>query len=76
MIVVLSLSEIRFEHNYSVARRRVIPEKYAPSLVRRTAPYDHVLGHARLGDLKSELKQFAVNARGTLKSVLNTHFPD
>src|SRR5262249_6555222 len=34
------------------------------------------LGHRRLGDLKAELKQFAVDARRSPQRVLDTHAPD
>jgi hypothetical protein len=41
----------------------VVTQKGAPSLVWRPASLDHVLGHARLRDLKPKLEQFAVDAR-------------
>jgi hypothetical protein len=41
-----------------------------------TAPLDHVLGDARLRDLKPELEQFAVDARRTPKPILPAHLPD
>jgi hypothetical protein len=34
----------------------------SPSLAGRPPSFDHVLGDARLRDLKPELEQFAVNA--------------
>ena len=37
-------------------------QKGAPSLAWRPTPFDHVLGDARLRDLKPELEQFAVDA--------------
>ena len=37
----------------------VIAQKGAPSLARWHPPLDHVLGDARLRDLKPELEQFA-----------------
>jgi hypothetical protein len=37
-------------------------KKGPPSLAGRPPPFDHVLGDARLRDLKPELEQFAVNA--------------
>jgi hypothetical protein len=39
-------------------------------------PLDHVLGDARLRDLKPQLEQFAVNAWRAPKWVLDTHPPD
>jgi hypothetical protein len=39
-------------------------------------PFDHVLGDARLRDLKPELEQFAVNAWRTPKRILHAHPPD
>ena len=39
----------------------------------RTDPPGHVLGDCRLGDRKSELDQFAVNAWGTPKWILLAH---
>jgi hypothetical protein len=43
--------------------RRVVTQAGPPSLAGRPPPFDHVLGDARLRDLKPELEQFAVNAR-------------
>jgi hypothetical protein len=40
-----------------------------PSLAGRSPPFDHVLGDARLRDLKPELEQFAVNAWRALKRI-------
>src|SRR6202166_235637 len=45
-----------------------------PSLAGWPSPFDHVLGNARLRDLKP--KQFAVDARRTPKLVLRAHLPD
>src|SRR3979490_58659 len=42
--------------------RRVGPQEGPPSLAGRPPPFDHVLGNARLRDLKPELEQFAVDA--------------
>src|SRR5216684_3959264 len=56
--------------------RRVVPQEGSPSLAGRPAPFDHVLGDARLRDLKPELEQFAVNARRTPKRILHAHPPD
>jgi hypothetical protein len=41
---------------------RVVMQEGPPSLAGRPPPFDHVLGDARLRDLKPELEQFAVNA--------------
>jgi hypothetical protein len=38
--------------------------------------FDHVLGDARLRDLKPELEQFAVNAWRTPKRILHAQPPD
>src|SRR5262249_16422852 len=56
--------------------RRVVAQKGAPSLTWRSLPLDHVFGHRRLGDLKAELKQFAVDAWCAPQWVLDTHLPD
>jgi hypothetical protein len=42
----------------------------------RPPPFDHVLGDARLRDLKPELEQFAVDARRAPKRILHAHPPD
>lgn len=39
-------------------------------------PIDHVLGDARLRDLKSELEQFAVDAWRAPKRIFHSHPPD
>src|SRR6202041_3871258 len=41
---------------------RVVMQEGSPSLARWNPPLDHVLGDARLRDLKPQLEQFAVNA--------------
>jgi hypothetical protein len=41
-----------------------------------TPPFDHVLGNARLCDLKPELEQFAVDARRAPKRIFDAHPPD
>ena len=56
--------------------RRVVAQKGTPSLAWRPASLDHVLGDARLRDLKPELEQLAVDARRSPKRVLNAHPPD
>src|SRR5450756_625276 len=56
--------------------RRVVPQKGAPSLTWRPASLDHVLGDARLRDIKPELEEFAVDARRTPKRILHANLPD
>ena len=56
--------------------RRVVTQKSAPSLIWRSTSLDHVLGDARLRDVKPELEQFAVDARRSPKRVLDAHPPD
>src|SRR6476620_6279962 len=50
--------------------------KSSPSLAGRPASFDHVLGDARLRDLKPELEQFAVNAWRAPKRIFDAHPPD
>src|SRR5215471_8233213 len=47
-----------------------------PSLAGQTSPFDHVLGDARLRDLKPELEQFAVDAWRAPKRILDADPPD
>jgi hypothetical protein len=56
--------------------RRVITQERSPSLAGRPPSFDHVLGDARLRDLKPELEQFAVDAWRSPKRVLDIHPPD
>src|ERR1700757_5201720 len=56
--------------------RRVVMQKGSPSLAGRPPSFDHVLGDARLRDLKSELEQFAVDTWRTPKPILHAHPPD
>src|SRR5258708_23799969 len=51
-------------------------EKGAPYLAWRPTPFDHVLGDARLRDLKPELEQFAVDAWRAPKRIFDAHPPD
>src|SRR5260370_38762818 len=51
-------------------------QKRAPSLAWRPTPFDHVLGDARLRDLKPELEQFAVDAWRAPKRIFDAHSPD
>src|SRR6202011_4614501 len=55
---------------------RVVLQEGPPSLAGRPPPFDHVLGDARLRDLKPELEQFAVNAWRAPKRILHVHPPD
>src|SRR5260370_32389473 len=56
--------------------RHVVMQEGPPSLAGRPPPFDHVLGDARLRDLKPELEQFAVNAWRTPNRILHAHPPD
>jgi hypothetical protein len=56
--------------------RRVVTQEGPPSLARWPPSFDHVLGDARLRDLKPELEQFAVNAWRAPKRILSAHPPD
>src|SRR5258706_10212600 len=49
--------------------RRVVMQEGSPSLAGRPPSFDHVLGDARLRDLKPELEQFAVDARRAPKRI-------
>src|SRR3977135_267863 len=51
-------------------------KKVFPSLTGRSTTLDHVLGDARLRDLKPKLEQFAVDARRPPKRVFDAHPPD
>jgi hypothetical protein len=51
-------------------------QKSAPSLAGRPTPFDHVLGDARLRDLKPELEQFAVDAWRAPERIFDAHPPD
>src|ERR1700680_4114768 len=55
---------------------RVVTQEGPPSLAGRPPPFDHVLGDARLCDLKPELEQFAVDAWRAPKRILHAHPPD
>src|SRR6202166_3038664 len=56
--------------------RRVVMQEGPPSLARRPPSFDHVLGDARLRDLKPELEQFAVDAWRAPKRIFDAHLPD
>jgi hypothetical protein len=51
-------------------------QKGAPSLAWWSTPLDHVLGYARLRDLKPQLQQFAMDAGSAPKRVLDAHRPN
>src|SRR5713226_4054096 len=55
---------------------RVVMQEGSPSLAGRPPSLDHVLGDARLRDLKPELEQFAVNAWRAPKRIFDAHPPD
>ena len=54
----------------------MVAQESPPSLAGWPPSFDHVLGDARLRDLKPELEQFAVNAWRTPKLVLRADLPD
>src|ERR1700726_2466010 len=56
--------------------RRVVAQEVSPSLAGWPPPFDHVLGDARLRDLKPELEQFAVDAWCAPKRIFDAHPPD
>ena len=56
--------------------RRVVTQEGPPSLAGRPPPFDHVLGDARLRDLKPELEQFAVDAWRTPQRIFDAHPAD
>src|SRR5882757_3686431 len=56
--------------------RRVVTQEGSPSLAGRPPSFDHVLGDARLRDLRPKLEQFAVNARRAPKRIFDAHPPD
>src|SRR6202047_4571142 len=56
--------------------RRVVTQEGPPSRAGRSPPFDHVLGDARLRDLKPEPGQFAVDAWRAPKRVFDAHPPD
>jgi len=55
---------------------RVVTQEGPPSLAGRRPSFDHVLGDARLCDLKPELEQFAVDAWRTPKQIFDAHPAD
>src|SRR3979490_1580645 len=55
--------------------RRVVTQEGSPSLAGRPPSFDHVLGDARLRDLKPELEQFAVDVWRAPKRIFAPHPP-
>src|SRR5260370_6373928 len=55
---------------------RGVMQEGRPPLAGRPPPFDHVLGDARLRDLKPEFEQFAVDAWRAPKRILHAHPPD
>src|ERR1700730_5766725 len=56
--------------------RRMVTQESAPALAWRPPSFDHVLGDARLRNLKPELEQFAVDAWRAPKRIFDAHPPD
>src|SRR5450755_417471 len=56
--------------------RRVVTQEGPPSLAGRRPSFAHVLGDARLRDLKPELEQFAVDTWRAPKRIFDAHPPD
>jgi hypothetical protein len=56
--------------------RRVVVQEGPPSLAGWRPSFDHVLGDARLCDLKPEPEQFPVDARRAPKRILHAHPPN
>jgi hypothetical protein len=54
----------------------MIAQESAPSLAWRPVSLHHVLGDARLRELKPELEQFSVDARRPPERVLDAHLSD
>src|SRR3977135_2628144 len=55
----------------------MVTQEGAPSPLRgRSASLDHILRDAGLSDLKAELEQLAMDARGTPQRIVNAHPPD
>src|SRR6185437_2140972 len=51
----------------------VVAEKSLPPLRRRTSPSQHVFRNRRLGDIKAELEQLAMNPRRAPKRIFLAH---
>src|SRR6266849_3022434 len=56
--------------------RRVVTQEGSPSLAGLPSSFDHVLGDARLRDLKPEFEQFAVDAWRAPKRIFDAHPSD
>src|SRR5712675_2338125 len=56
--------------------RRVVTQEGSPALAGRPPSFDHILGDARLRDLKPELEQLAVDAWRAPKRIIDAHPPD
>src|SRR5258708_14254693 len=56
--------------------RSVVSQKGFPPLTGRSTTLDHVLGDARLRDLKPDLEQLTLKARRPPKQILRAHLPD
>jgi hypothetical protein len=61
------------EQVYGGNIRRVVTPEGSPSLTGRPPSFDHVLGDARLRDLKPELEQFAVDTWRAPKRIFDAH---
>src|SRR5258708_841588 len=64
------------EHVHGGNVRCVVTQEGSPSLAGCPPSFDHVLGDARLCDLKPELEQFAVDAWRAPKRIFDAHPPD
>ena len=54
----------------------VVYQKYAPCLGGRLGMSDHVLGDSCLGDIDSELEQFAMDSRSSPDGIIFAHGAD
>src|SRR5262245_61110656 len=54
----------------------MVTQEGAPFLGGRSASLDHILRDAGLSDLKAELEQLAMNARGTPQRIVSAYPPD
>jgi hypothetical protein len=54
----------------------MVTQEGAPSRGGRSASLDHILRDAGLSDLKAELEQLAMDARGTPQRIVGAHPPD
>src|SRR5258708_5106790 len=72
-LACVALSQGHNQQVHSGDVRCVVMQKGTPSLAWWPAPLDHVLGDARLRDLKPQLEQLAMDARSAPKRILNAH---